>query len=250
VITAAFAIPLAMLAVVVLPVARSRRSTSPAPNVPGVAALQKFVPVLRQLILVRNATRAGLGGMDTKADYQSARDGMDKALASLARSSRTAADPWRCPRTWASCNRPGRPPPAASGGVDDKGRTVFGPVTEAAVALLQTIGDQSNLVLDPDLDTFYLVNTMVISLPKTLEDVGQLWGWSAYGAGKGGMDATQLQRYAVWEATVINGVADARSYLARSFKATPALEGQVDVAGLAAAESASARPRARPWAPR
>ena len=235
-ITAAFAIPLAMLAWSYYQSTQSQIDFTRAERA-GVAALQKFVPVLRQLILVRNATRAGLGGFDTKADYQSARDGMDQALAQFGAQIKDSGDAVALNADFSKLQSAWQGTAAASGGVDDKGRTVFGPVTEAAVALLQTIGDQSNLVLDPDLDTFYLVNTMVISLPKTLEDVGQLWGWSAYGAGKAGLDATQLQRYAVWEATVINGVADARSYLARSFKATPALKDQVDLAGLDAADS-------------
>ena len=235
-ISAAFAIPLAMLAWSFYQSTQSQIDFTRSERA-GVAALQSYMPVLKQLILVRNATRAGLGGMDTKAEYQSAREGMDKALASFGEQLKTAADPIGLSKDLGQLQSAWKATANTTSGVDDKGRTVFGPVTEAAVALLQTIGDQSNLVLDPDLDTFYLVNTLVISLPKTLEDAGQLWGWSAYGAGKGGLDAAQLQRYAVWEATVINGVADARSYLARSFKATPALEKQVDVAGLAAVES-------------
>ena len=234
-ISAAFAIPLFMMAwsfyqstQAQIDFTRNERA--------GVAALQGYVPVLRQLIVVRNATRAGLGGLDTKAEYQTARDAMDKALEGFDALLKRSADPIGLSKDLGKLQSAWKATATVPGGVDDKGRTVFGPVTEAAVAMLQTIGDQSNLVLDPDLDTFYLVNTLVISMPKTLEDLGQLWGWSAYGAGKGGLDATQLQRYAVWEATVINGVADARSYLARSFKATPELEKQLDVAGLAAAE--------------
>jgi hypothetical protein len=59
----------------------------------GVAALQKFVPVLKQLILVRNATRAGLGGLDTKAEFQTARASMDQALAQFGAQIKESGDP-------------------------------------------------------------------------------------------------------------------------------------------------------------
>jgi hypothetical protein len=225
-ISAAFAIPLAMLAGSYYQSTQSQIDFTRAERA-GVAALQKFVPVLRQLILVRNATRAGLGGFDTKADYQSARDGMDQALAQFGAQIKDSGDAVALNADFSKLQSAWQGTAAASGGVDDKGRTVFGPVTEAAVALLQTIGDQSNLVLDPDLDTFYLVNTMVISLPKTLEDtVGQLWGWSSLWRRQGrDWMPRNCSAMRCGKPRSINGVADARSYLARSFKATPDLEG-------------------------
>lgn len=57
-------------------------------------------------------------------------------------------------------------------GVDGEGRTVFGPVTTSIVKLLNLIGDNSNLVLDPDIDSFYLINSLVLAVPQLAEDMG------------------------------------------------------------------------------
>lgn len=84
--------------------------------------------------------------------------------------------------------------------MDANKRTVFGPVTKASIGLLEAIADNSNLVLDPEVDTFYLVNALVVSLPKTLGDVGQLWGWGTFGAAQQGLLPPDLLRYSVWNA--------------------------------------------------
>jgi len=69
-------------------------------------------------------------------------------------------------------------------------------VTFSSLKLLQNIGNNSNLVRDPDLDSFYLVNGYVLTLPKLASDVAFLRSWSAYGLAKGGLQATEMQRYA------------------------------------------------------
>jgi methyl-accepting chemotaxis protein len=42
--------------------------------------------------------------------------------------------------------------------------------------LLQHVADRSNLILDPDLDTYYLMDTAVNKLPETIEHLGKLGG--------------------------------------------------------------------------
>ncbi len=42
--------------------------------------------------------------------------------------------------------------------------------------LLQHVADRSNLILDPDLDTYYLMDTVVNKLPETVEHLGKLGG--------------------------------------------------------------------------
>jgi len=46
------------------------------------------------------------------------------------------------------------------------------PVVAAIRALLSQVGDSSNLILDPDLDTYYLMEAVVTRLPAVLEYVG------------------------------------------------------------------------------
>jgi twitching motility protein PilJ len=38
------------------------------------------------------------------------------------------------------------------------------------------VGDKSNLILDPDLDTFYLMDSVVVQLPQTIDSTGQIRG--------------------------------------------------------------------------
>lgn len=47
------------------------------------------------------------------------------------------------------------------------------------LALFTKVGDNSNLILDPDLDSFYLMDMQVIRLPELMENLGVLRGYSA-----------------------------------------------------------------------
>jgi len=44
------------------------------------------------------------------------------------------------------------------------------------IALISHVGDSSNLILDPDLDSFYLMDTVVVKLPALSENLAQLRG--------------------------------------------------------------------------
>jgi methyl-accepting chemotaxis protein len=45
---------------------------------------------------------------------------------------------------------------------------------EALLALMGDAADNSNLTLDPDIDTYYLMDTMVRKIPESIENVGKL----------------------------------------------------------------------------
>jgi methyl-accepting chemotaxis protein len=44
-----------------------------------------------------------------------------------------------------------------------------------ALALLSYVGDKSNLILDPDLDSYYLMDTVILRLAQISDSVDQLW---------------------------------------------------------------------------
>ncbi len=52
-----------------------------------------------------------------------------------------------------------------------EGRVV---ATEALAALATEIGNQSNLILDPDLDSFYVMESLVVSIPRSLVAAARL----------------------------------------------------------------------------
>jgi methyl-accepting chemotaxis protein len=58
-------------------------------------------------------------------------------------------------------------------------------------ALIVRVGDYSNLILDPDLDTYYLMDATVLRLPVVLENMGVLRGKLSGFIGKGSMNADQ-----------------------------------------------------------
>ena len=193
----------------------------------GVAAMQRFLPVLKGVIDVRNATRANLGGFDAKDDYTQGRATVDEALSRFDAELKAQADPLNLRPQFDALRTAWQGTAQAAMGVDDKKRTVFGPVTHASIALLEAIGDNSNLVLDPEVDTFYLINALVISLPRTMEDLGQVWGWGTFAAAQQGLLPPDLLRYSVWNAGVKRGLDDARGFFKRALHQNPTLAKEV-----------------------
>jgi len=201
----------------------------------GVVSLRLLMPVFEHVLETRNATRSMLGGFDAAADYQQARDKTEKAIAALKQSVTNDGDPLKLVGEVAKLESAWQGTAQSKNGADEKGRTVFGPVTESLVALLNKVGDDSNLVLDPDVDSFYLVNAMVLALPIAAEDLGQVWGWSTYALMKGGLDDKNAKRFYGWSVNASTKLADAKAYFGRASTATPALKAKLDLAPLDAA---------------
>jgi len=196
----------------------------------GVASMQRFMPVFKGVVDVRNATRASLGGFDAAADYRRGRLAVDQALQAFDADLQASSDPLHLRPQFDALRKAWHATATAPLGVDEHKRTVFGPVTSASITLLEAIADNANLVLDPEVDTFYLVNALVVSLPKTLEDLGQIWGWGTFGAAQQGLLPPDLLRYSVWNAGVKRGTEEAAAFFKRAIKATPALK-SIDYAG-------------------
>ena len=199
----------------------------------GVDAYREVMPVLSALLKVRNATRASLGGFDGAAKFEAAKAEVDTELARFDKFVTSSGDPLimrehvdKLKTAWATAR-------AVANGVDAQGKTVFGPVSAALVELTSHIGDESGLVLDPDIDSYYLYSTLA-QLPQLAEDTGQLWGWGAYAlaqhqGSKKELELKDIKRYAVWASNAASGLELARSYLEKSFGATPETKAQLDL---------------------
>jgi methyl-accepting chemotaxis protein len=203
----------------------------------GVAALRLLVPVYQNLLEVRNATRAKLSGYDSSADYSKARDKTEKSLASFKSSVAGGEDPLGLAAAIAKLEAAWQATAQSSNGADASGRTVFGPVTAALTDLLVKVGDDSNLVLDPDVDSFYLVNAMVLTLPQAAEEVGQVWGWGTYALTKGGLDEKNGKRFHAWSTNAESKLAETRTYLGRAIAFNSSLKAKIDQAPLDTAKS-------------
>jgi len=198
----------------------------------GIAVMAQFVPVLHGIIDTRNATRAQLGGFDAASDYQGARTRTDQALQQMRNQLIDHGDPLKLLPTLGQLQRDWVATGQVPGGVDAQGRTVFGPITASAKAMLDQMGHESSLVLDPSLDTFYLIAALVQSLPRTLEDVGQLWGWGTFAAMRGGIGSKEEEKWHVWSARVAAGVEEARLCFQQAMAANPALKARLSLTPL------------------
>ena len=209
----------------------------------GVVALKELVPVMRAVTETRQAARAMLGGTEAQAahqaEYQAARQATDSALAHFAAHLQATGDPLnvkeplqRLQAAWQATEGKG-----LSATADANGRTPFAPVTQAAIDLINAVGDNSNLVLDPDLDSYYMINALVLTLPQTIEHSGLLAGWGSYASAQGGLTPQQAQNWAIWSARVHSGVEDMRRYFERSMGANAGLREKVDLAAFDQAEA-------------
>jgi len=201
----------------------------------GVVILRSLMPVFEDILGVRNATRSMLGGFDAASDYREARERTDKAIAALKKSVVDSGDRFGIAPAVAKLESAWQATAQAKNGADDQGRTVFGPVTTALVGILTKIGDDSGLVLDPDIDSFYLANAMVQSMPEAAENVGQVWGWGTFALSRNGLDATDAKRYYAWSINAATKLTETRAFFGRAVAATPALKAKLDLAPIDAA---------------
>ena len=198
----------------------------------GVAAFQRFLPVYTGVLKTRNATRATLGGFEGRTQYLAGRKQTDLAISNFDQFLANSGDNLTLKPEFEKLKAAWTATAQSTDGADSQGRTVFGSVTASIVTLLNVIGDNSNLVLDPDLDSFYLMDAMVLSMPQMAEDVGQLWGWGTYALAHAGLSVQDQKRYAVWAAGVDAGLKQTRSYLQRAVVANPSLKTKLDLSVL------------------
>ncbi|HHM06203.1 MAG TPA: methyl-accepting chemotaxis protein [Gammaproteobacteria bacterium] len=87
---------------------------------------------------------------------------------------------------------------------------------EGLIDLVAHVADTSNLIRDPELDSFYLMETVVNILPALTNDMGQARGLGAGVAAKGGISVQQNARLAVLEDRITSGTSRLESALAVS----------------------------------
>src|SRR5450830_1151643 len=151
----------------------------------GVQAMRRYIPLVKGLMDIQNANRLASAGVDASQAKRQGLEDVDKALTAFEQYIRDSNNSLqlqtefnRLKAAWATAAQ-------SSTGIDPAtGRTVYQPVTTSSLKLLQDIGDNSNLVLDPDIDSFYLVNAYVLTLPKLASDIAYLRSWGAYDLAK------------------------------------------------------------------
>jgi len=76
---------------------------------------------------------------------------------------------------------------------------------KAVIGLIAEVGDSSNLILDPELDSYYLMDAVVNRLPSLTDAMGQARGLGSGAAAKGVLDSAAKIRLAVLMDQVSSG---------------------------------------------
>jgi methyl-accepting chemotaxis protein len=197
----------------------------------GVAVMTHTAHVLNELTNARSAASAIHGGHDAEAPLKTALVNAQTALDEVDKHLKDSGDPLALRKLfdevsarWADAKAP------ASGNADPHAR--FGSVLSATRTLISRMGDDSNLVLDPDVDAFYLINAVVLALPDTMDNLGQVWGAGTEATMRGQIDKKQLADLQVALSGTGAGVRNLRDYIARAQAATPVLKERIAVNGL------------------
>ncbi len=74
--------------------------------------------------------------------------------------------------------------------------------------LMQTVGDNSNLILDPDLDSFYLMDMQVTKIPALMEALGVLQSYAAGLAGQDVLSQSERVKLTIMKKDVRNLLTD------------------------------------------
>jgi methyl-accepting chemotaxis protein len=200
----------------------------------GVVAFRQFLPIYTGILKTRNASRATLGGFKGADKYRGGREQVDQGIAVFEKYITTSGDALALRLQFDKLKAAWGEYGAKSSGVDDPSRTIFVAVNAEAKNLLDAIGDNSNLVLDPDLDSFYLMSALVLTVPNLVEDAGQMWGWGAYFLASSkiaqrDVSSKDLSRYAVWSAGAEVELRQSRVFLQRAYTANPQLKSKLDL---------------------
>jgi methyl-accepting chemotaxis protein len=199
----------------------------------GVQAFEKLLPLSNSILQVRAITRASMGGYEGAAEFKAAKDQVEKALTDYDKYVTDTGDVLALRKDLDALKAAWQSAAKSPNGVDDEGRTVFGPVNTTLGKLVGSVGDNSNLALDPDIDSYYLFST-INSLPLLREDLVQIWSWGAYAMGrvqgsKKELETKDVMRFAVWSANAKSGMETAKGYLDKVFAATPDTRAKLDM---------------------
>jgi len=97
----------------------------------------------------------------------------------------------------------------------------------SVLALINDTADNSNLTLDPDVDTFYLMKAAVLDLPLLAEQTGRMRGTGNAVLKAGALALAQRDSLEISSAFAISSLRSAKSSLERAGKADPEISGEV-----------------------
>ncbi len=105
------------------------------------------------------------------------------------------------------------------------------PTVDAVNALWRRVSADSKLMLDPQVDSSYVINAFVMTMPDTIEYLALIIGWSNDAAARG-QETDRLETVNFSVSLVEAMAAKQRAYLQRAADFDPALRGSLNAAPL------------------
>jgi len=101
-------------------------------------------------------------------------------------------------------------------------------IIDAEIDLIVNIGDVSNLILDPELDSFYLMDAVINKLPLIMEHLGKARGLSASVLSKKSITQTELRSLSEYMPQLKGEIELLKSGFETVFKTNPPLKSKLD----------------------
>jgi methyl-accepting chemotaxis protein len=144
----------------------------------GVVYVGPAADLVIALVQARSAAVAQASGHGS-ADFATARQAVDGAIAAVDRADRQVGQQLQVSKEWAGL----RPRVLQATGQQQQPASAtlatYNQLLTDALTLVTNAGNNSNLILDPDLDSFYVMDEWITKLPPLLETIGRTSGLEA-----------------------------------------------------------------------
>ena len=198
----------------------------------GVQVFKQLVPVTASVTQLRSVSRA-VGGPNAEA-VKAQKAAVQAALAAFEAQIASSGDPLalkapleEAKAAWAAAQK-------SDTLLDAQGQNLLDPVSAALIKVLGKLGDNSNLVLDPDIDSYFLFSALN-NLPQLTDDTSQLMDWGTFAlhrfaSSKKELETPDLLHYVVWAANVDSALSTNKDYVSRVLAYNAAAKSSLDSA--------------------
>ncbi|OYW17259.1 MAG: hypothetical protein B7Z52_07050, partial [Burkholderiales bacterium 12-64-5] len=190
IISAVFLAPIALLAWDFLSASSASIAFSDKERL-GVAYQREAVPLVRLAQNYRLAALRSRADGGSTADVEAARKALDAQMAKVEVVSKSLQADFGEAKALAGVKTAAAAAANAGSGTLLQAHTAH---VEAIIALISQVTDGSNLTLDPDLDTFFLMDGALGTMPTLIESAAQLRGSSSTEAAANGSVSGDMQR--------------------------------------------------------
>ena len=196
----------------------------------GVEYVRAVQDLAVRLAQHRGLSSAWLGGNGAvKERLESARSAVDEAIRGLDEVDRRLGEPLGVTRSWNELKTKWQ---ALSGSYvhlkPEENLHAHTAIVDALVAIEGQVADSSNLSLDPEIETYYLMNAVVFHIPALTERLGMIRATGQAMALRG--DATGAERWRLAEASGIvrKAMRDLQEGMSKVYAQTPALRTELE----------------------